>query len=786
MPTILVLFLLLITCNGYAQSPKGVWSKRFPALESRKGSTDSVLYVVDTVYFVVKNGSCKSLNTLSAFVYKTKEDTVPVKRVAVVRTTVPVVKQPHKPFLTIHGNVMYDLYYQSHVDTPYMEKEVYQHTVQTVLDITIKDQYPLHLAFNTSKGNSSHFRNLTGLNLQYSNRDFKNAIINKARDWDAGKLKQLKELEALKGDLEEKWKQLNKLKGWFNDPSRVQRMVELKERELYGQVPKGIQLPKETLPEYPGKMKWPPFNLPVADVSKPVVKKPAIDSTVQRVKDEYETRQHQLDSLQQELAGLEDLYKQKQKVYGVRKAQLMDVLKASRNNKELADNLSALNLPDTILPKGYKTLLAFKSVGIGRAMVDYSELTVKNVSITGFQAEFNPSYYVAFATGAIDYRFRDFVVNSNRVRQYVNIVRVGAGMREGNNIILSYYTGKKQVYNISTNTGGGTVNVPDYRIMGMSLEGKWQLDRNNYIIGEAAKSSMPYYTRSTHQESVSGSMLRFDDHSNEAYAVTASSFIPASGTRLTGMYKVLGANFQSFSLYSSNSTQHAWMVKADQPFFKKQLTISASMRKNIFTSIFENSSYQSNTVFKSIQATLRKKYWPVVSLGYFPSSQLMKLGEDKYIENLFYTLVGTVSHLYRYKGISMNTMFSGTRFYNRQADSNFVYFNSTNLLLNQTLFLGRLTLNGGLSSAINQDYALHGADADVQYKVKEWLDVGGGLKYNYQTVYLVQQLGYSANARIAIPKLGEIALMADKGFVPGANRQLVPNNTGRLTYTKIF
>jgi hypothetical protein len=102
------------------------------------------------------------------------------------------------------------------------------------------------------------------------------------------------------------------------------------------------------------------------------------------------------------------------------------------------------------------------------------------------------------------------------------------------------------------------------------------------------------------------------------------------------------------------------------------------------------------------------------------------------------------------------------------------------------LFLGRFTLNGSLSSAINQDYAIHGADADLQYKVRQWLEVGGGLKYNYQTVYQVQQLGYTANARVIIPVFGEISLMADKGFVPGANRQLVPNNTGRLTYTKMF
>ena len=77
-------------------------------------------------------------------------------------------------------------------------------------------------------------------------------------------------------------------------------------------------------------------------------------------------------------------------------------------------------------------------------------------------------------------------------------------------------------------------------------------------------------------------------------------------------------------------------------------------------------------------------------------------------------------------------------------------------------------------------------DGGLQYRVRSWLELGGGLKYNYQTQYDLQQTGYNANARVNIPKIGEVALMADQGFVPGVNRQLVPNKTGRVTYTKIF
>lgn len=769
--TVRMLFLLvcsLLTMNSFLVAQTSLKDTGVIVYGSHRNEGPEM---IDSTYFFTRTG-CKSMLVVPIPPYPKHYDSVRalVIHQSTAPATLPVITPQHKPFLVVHGNVMYDFYYQSNADTPYLEKEIYQHTVQTSLEITVRDRYPVRVAFTTMRGNSYLFRDLTGANMQYTNRDFKNILLQNAQQWDAGQLKQWKELEELKLRIAARLKEINRLKSWKSGPSALQQMIEERERKLYGKVKDSLSL-NAGVPDSLGKL---------------TALKDKADSLSRKVKDTYDANAAKLDSLQKELARWETLYNQKRQLLGARKQQLMDVLTKSRNNKELADSLQAMNLPDSVLPRGFRTLLAVRSVGIGRTLVDYSELTAKNISITGVQAEYNPSYYVAFATGAVDYRFRDFVVNDNRVRQYLNMVRVGTGMKEGNNVILSFYTGKKQVYNFNTPAGGATTEAPDYKIMGVSLEGRWQINKNNYIVGEAAKSSMPYYQREDHSQGLGASMVSMSDHSNEAFAVTAASFVPLTGTRLSGMFKRMGANFQSFSLYATGSAQSAWMIKADQPLFKQQLTLTGSIRQNIYTSVFENASYRSNTVFKSIQATFRRKKWPVLSLGYFPSSQLMKLSDDKYIENLFNTLVGTASYFYQYRGISMNTIFSGTRFYNHQTDSGFVYFNSTNLLLNQTVFLGKFTVNGGLSSATNQDYAVYGADGNLQYRVSSWLELGGGLKYNYQTTYRLQQTGYTANAKVNIPKIGEIALMADQGFVPGVNKQLVPNKTGRLTYTKIF
>ncbi|WP_298709897.1 hypothetical protein [Chitinophaga sp.] len=403
----------------------------------------------------------------------------------------------------------------------------------------------------------------------------------------------------------------------------------------------------------------------------------------------------------------------------------------------------------------------------------------------GGNIEVNPSWYAAIGIGAVDYRFRDYLVRSSGPKQFLQIFRGGYGMKEGSHVYATYYTGRKQAYNFNLDDNPA-VQIPDNRLMGVAIEGRWQLGKHYSVTGEIARSSLPQHERAKEGSNVAGSMMRLNDRSNEAYALSAEGTLPATGTKMSGVVKKMGANFQSFSLYTTGSAQTAWMLRADQPFFRDQLTVSASIRKNLYESMFENAAFLSNTVFKSIQATFRRRNWPSLSLGYFPSSQLIKTGDHSFMENMFYTMVGTAHHFYRMNGVQMNTMLSATRFYNRQSDTAFVYFNSTNLTAQQAVFIGKWHFNGLGSLITNPEYKIYGCEGSALFKAKSWLDVGAGIKYNYQTTFRIRQLGYSANLRVEVPKVGEIALMADEGFLPGTAKRLVPNKTGRATFTRTF
>jgi hypothetical protein len=710
----------------------------------------------DTGYLYMHNGS-KILSRIPIALYH-RSDSADVTAIrATARKVAPLPQPAPTPFLVIHGNVMYDYFYQSNIDTPFVERDIQQHTVQTNLSITIKNRYPLRVAFSTQQGNSALFRNLTGARLSYNNMDFKNQLLLNARNWAIGNFKQQRLIDSLKNLADSLQGEISSLKYSYSNTPYLQRLVEA--RELA-------------------------FRLKMDSIAGKYTARVPTDSLYKKIMADKELELKRIDSIQLTLDKVKKRYQLMIDKRNRVKSGLLDALQHSRNNKELSDALGELNLPDTVLPKGFKTLLAIRSFGIGRTMADYSELTAKNISITGVQIEYNPSYYLAIATGTVDYQFRNFIVKEKRAPQYLSLVRGGWGMKESNHLYLTYYTGKKQLY--GTNAISDTGAVTDNHLMGISLEAQLKLGDQTFLTGEVARSSMPFNSRKEHGETNFSSMVNFSRRSNEAYTVGFNTVIPEVDTRLSAMYKLMGNDFQSFSFYTTGSRQTAWNIQAEQPFFKQRILLAGAIRKNDYTTYFAPSNYQSNTVFKSIQLTVRVPKYPIISLAYQPTSQLMKLGEGEFSEQVFYMLSGNATYTYTYKGIMMNSMLSYSRFYNRQTDTAFVYFNSKNIMAGHTLFLKRFTIAGQASAALTEDYSVYGLTGETTWKMLDWFEIGGALKYNHQSQTHHIQWGYGGNARINIQRIGEIAVRVDKSYLPGPNKQLVSNNTGRLTYTRIF
>lgn len=778
-------------------------------IHSFSDTTNLITKYPNYIFIGFKRMACKNL----VYLYR---DTFINSTISLITNKLLEIKQPvKKPFLLVHGNIYYDIFYQSNIDTPHLNNDIYQQTIRAYLDVTVKDQYPVRVTFSTRFSNSNIVRDITGLGFQFNQQQFQNTVKTKLQEYVLQKLTINKLLDSLKSALTNKLGEFNILKNYLNSPDLVQQIIEAKEHQyIYD-----LKYKKDTSFSLNRKPEESLFSLEKLNVTnkfsvpgdfatsssfsffkkygerlrkdslnKDSLKKNNPDSIFIKLEKNLAKNKMKYNSLKSEIDSLQKKYDKTFALYQKMREKVMTNISNSGNTASLLNELKEFEIPDTVLPKGYQKLAAIKSLGIGRTTVDYSELTAKNVAITGLQIEYNPSYYIALASGIIEYQFRDYIVNSNQPKQYLNIARIGRGMKDGNNIILSFFEGKKQLYNFYSSENSTYINAPqpDYQLLGFTIESRHQFDKNNYIIAEFGKSSMPYFRRELEKDGLIQSALKFKERSNESYSLKLSSFLPTTFTKISGMYKHIGADYQSFSNYNSSSIQDAWMIKIEQPFFKKKLYIVGSLRKNDFSSPYLNNNYHSNIIFKSIQATLRIKKWPLISVGYFPSSQLIKFNEDVYMENLFYTFTGTISHSYHFKGNQMNTMLTYIQFYNKQPDSNFVYYNTKNISLSHNIYFRTCNLQINATDAISTDYNLFTVGSNVQFKIKHWLQLGGGLKYNNQTFLYEEQVGYNLNASLVIPKIGTIQVFAEKGFIPGTNRQLVKNNVGRVTFFKSF
>jgi len=424
----------------------------------------------------------------------------------------------------------------------------------------------------------------------------------------------------------------------------------------------------------------------------------------------------------------------------------------------------------------YDWLMGIRQLSLGRSMANYTELSAKNISLMGINAEYCHHYYFALAAGKIDFRYLDFLMATPTPNQYLFLGRVGIGEPEHKHLYFTVYTGSKEASYVNTN------NVPAVnKLTGITLEAKVPVDRNTYLTGEIAKSSYPDYIATG---STPGKLLGFSDRANEAYSLQLFSYLPATDTRIYGMYDKMGVYFQSFNIFNNNASTTSWQARLDQYIWKKRLSLNASVKKNDFSTPFIVNNYKSKSVFYSLQVSLRLRKWPVFTAGFLPYSQLTSIN-GQLVENRFYTLMGSSNYAYRVKGIFMSSSLVYTHYFNSSNQTGFLFYDAQSWFLNHSVMLKQFTLTASGTITQSPSYYLLSAGPGIQWKVNHSLSIGAGAKYN-DLNNVNKPMGYNGNVVWQVGHLGRINLSYERGYIPGQNNSLFRNNWGRATYFKNF
>lgn len=639
--------------------------------------------------------------------------------------------------------IQYNVNYRSRIDTPYAENDILQHTAAVNAQFVVGGNLPLNLLYFERQSNSVLFRDYRDITLTVNGPELQRMRAENMRRVVDGRIKELQDKSLLTNLKSEQRKQLD-LEQYLSGTKLLTLLVHSKEQLLF--------------------MEQRNLNSNYED---------SVKKYSQLFIDFYEKTKKQLDSLGQRVDSLKASY-----VGDLKKIQQLRKISNGQINAgqplaTLRDSLQKAGIDNQRLRKYSGLFNSLQKLSVGRTSPDISPLTVKDVNVKGVSAEFNNyRWYFSFTAGIVDFRLRDFINrNAHQPSQMIYAGRTGWGRKDGTHLYVTGYKGEKQIYSF---------NRPAVNILGTSVELQYVVRRSHKLKVEVAQSSAP-------NNIISGAPagnMKFDisNKTGRAYHLQWNSYFPRLKARIDGFYQHTGYSFQSFNSYRVNAAAETWSLKYEQYFFKRQLKVLASVRKNEYENPFIIQQYNSNTVFKTLQASFRRRNWPMLTFGYLPSSQFTILDNQIY-ENKYQTLMSSISHNYRFGEAKGSTQVFYSQFFNSGSDTGFLYSNANHLSIYQQWDFALHTAVMSATITRSPQFSLSVYQVGASTNVKKFLQVEVGAKISHLN-QLETKVGLYSRARISIPWLGDINFWYDDAFLPGYGRTLIRNQQMNLGFAR--
>jgi hypothetical protein len=650
-----------------------------------------------------------------------------------------------KPLIAFdHAMVSYGYDFRSLIDTPYFIQNLSQQQARSYFGFTLAERLPFTGSIYIRKSNSPVFRDIYDVQLQFDVERYKSILSSRQKkmlshDW-AGLTDSLAEKRYLLKKKE--WEELLRQQQLYSG----QQIVEAHEI---------IKIPQST------------FDLGLAD-SINNKRYDSIRATAILFLQQY-------DSLSRKIA---DVHRQKDSLAALYEQALQEGKAMQSRMTEVRTGVNSLykSQQDRLLNKMYqqKWLYHVRSLSLGRSTLPASDLTARNLALTGLHFEYNSWYYLAVSAGLIDYRFRDFIQYQQLARQYLYLLRLGIGRIDQSYIIGSYFGGRKQLFQPTVTNNRGTVSLS-----GLTVEGRWQWLQGGYIQGEIGQTITP--SNSTVGER--GKNWRLSDWSHKAISMRLYHYFPQLRGKVDAHYRYTGSGYQAFHNFQVNTAQKNWRVKYDQQLFRRRLRLSASMSRNDFANPFIIHSH-SNTLFKTLQLTWQHPKWPVISIGYLPMSQTLAV-ENFVQEFRFQTFQGNVFHSYALGEAKGATTLYYTKYVSTDVDTVLPYHQAESIFATQQFHFKKLSITVGVSKTSNPDFQYTVFDEGIQLPLSRKINLGTGIKINQLNTTQLKTGGY-IHSDIYLFKSDLLSIRFEQGYLPTSKGQLVTNASGSVQFTKVL
>lgn len=662
-----------------------------------------------------------------------------------------------RPVRVVDGSISYQMQYRSAIDTPLLERDVFQNMVTAQVNLIVGDIAPVGITYLGRRSNSVLLRNLNDVQVSFDRLSFQRILQSGI----------IRELEALSRKLTDSLdnESLTYLKGklqgyqnWLGGTAQLQKLIEVNE---IMNVPRITYDPNLSEPENQRRER---LYKQSASYFKKIYEE--VQSSTSFLKAKADSLDSRIRKVKEAISDIDQVIQQAK----TGKLPYDMLMKTARK--------AGTAYGDSVTSAKYRWLLGLRRASLGRSSLNYSELTGKNLAVNGLNLEYGDKFYVAAVIGRVDFRFRDFVINSSvkRLPQPLFLGKVGVGRPEQSHIYITGFKGTKQLINGSP----ARRSLDAIKIAGTGIEVKWAFHTRHFIEGEI----MQTYSQDIRSNPMTGTSEKekLSDKNRRGYSVHFVSSFPAIQSRWEGSYRYTGSDFQSFNNYQTSVTRESWMLKWDQTFFKRKLRLALSVRKNEFSNPYLVQRYNSQAIFKSATISFHQRRWPTVTFGYLPVSQVLVL-DSQLVETRFQSLYGTIIHQYKVGSSKASSSLVFNKFYNNRSDSGYAYYNATSLLLSQSFYFTDFSTITSFSYTANQTYNLSVIDENFIWNLKNSNTLGFGIKVNNYNRQLVRVGGYLQSS-LQLFKDGRLVVQYEKGFLPGYRGDLIAASFGSIQFTK--
>jgi hypothetical protein len=682
------------------------------------------------------------------------------------------------PLLSIAGELGYQYFGRESSADNLLLLNSNSHIATARLNVIYKETYPFSIYFRYNNTRPFQLDNQYEINISFDNRGFKELL----RDKIAENIKNdfLKKQIQLLSRYEDLFKKFQSQKEMLKSPVYIQKVVQDRLRNR----------PQATM------------NMETTDVSRrldgisgllnqPLKAKDLVNAGLEtakkRIKDSIENRlstiksnmhtllEEKRDSLSQLLKGLEDSLVSQKEIFSKQLDSLNNEMAELSSSDDLKQYANAKGVKDSLPENKWASLLMKTNIRLGKFILNNSELTISNIFLHGASIKYGEEKFIQVSGGVYDFAFRQAfrILGDSINKPHQSVFAIKLGKTDGHNLsAINFYIGGKEK--------PGTLTNELRTVTGVSIEQRVYFNKNITFDCELAKSSTRVNSITDKQQAALKDLVTNLNTRTFGLYGSLKASLPKTKTDAELSYRYWGQQFESFNASQYFTPQNNVETKLVQSLFKRKLYFSGGLRYTDFKSYGIASNMKTKAFFASANATLHIKHLPIISIGYYPGSQLYWLDNNKLYEYYYYIWNATASHYFNLGKMPFQAVLSYNKFFNKYTDSvvtgaQFYY----NFFL--TAWSGRFSYQVNYSHQQVDKNILTTFESGLNYSAKK-IRIGGNAKWNFMETSM--RLGYNVSFGLLIEKIGSVNFIYDRSFLADRRGLFIPIETGQIQIIK--